>query len=101
MPQSGDVDLVWPSCEERDVRDERVITRDDSPIVVLFFAGNITYQTSPRPIHMLARLLKFPLDLWRDEWVPVDLTVRVVERDANRLALILKDKHIVHEVDRT
>ena len=91
--------LVRVAREERDVRRERGVLGDDPAPVPAFLLENIADEVAARLVEMLLRQRQFARNARRDERVSVDLAVRVMERNADRLALVLEDEDVSDEVE--
>src|SRR5215204_828427 len=85
------------ASEKRNVGRERRIRRDKPFFKSNFFFDDIAQQTVACFFKMIFGLLQLLCDDRRNEWICVDLPMRMMQRYANGLALVLEDENVLYE----
>ena len=91
-----DVELERPARGERHVGDRVRTGRDDTPPVGQLLGEQVATEARAGPLPCAVAALQQPRDSWRNEWIRVDLPVRVVQRDADLFAAIFERQDVGH-----
>src|SRR5688572_3627522 len=93
-----DVNLERITSEKRNVCRERIVPGNQPLLEIDLLLQDIAQETPPGLVHVLAALLELFCDDGRNERIRVDLTVRVVQRHTDSLALVLENKNVLYEI---
>src|SRR5882762_8907022 len=90
MIDRREMHLVRPAREGRDECNPTIVGKDD-PLGAALALDDVAVKASAGLAHVPRLGTQLTLDDWRHEWIRVDLSVRMAERDADNLASILED----------
>jgi hypothetical protein len=89
MRSRGDVHFVGPASEGRDVGDQPAVIDQNATARFQLVGDQLALQAFTGAPRQFARRLG------RDEWIGVNLPVRVMQRDPNLLAAVLEDVDVL------
>src|SRR6266566_8347088 len=87
--------LVWPPRERRDECEPAIVGKDD-PLTAALAFDDIAVKAAAGFAHVPRLGAQLALDDWGYEWIGIDLSMRMAERDADHLASIFEDVDIAN-----
>ena len=99
VANGGNMHLQWPAGCSRNVGDPGVVAHDDALLGLELGGENVVQEVAARLLVVSLRMLQLLFELRGDEGVRVDLAVRVRERHADFLAMVLEREHLLDAFD--
>src|SRR5215207_4088599 len=91
------VDFVGPSRGKRDESGESLILHHETCFRSSFGFQNRAKKTSSSSLNVSIGCIDLLLYPGRDEWISVELAVRMMKGDSYRLTLVFKNEDVVHK----
>src|SRR5882762_343048 len=90
MIDRREMHLIRPARERRDECDPAIIGEDD-PLPAALAVDDVAVKAAAGLAHVSRLGGELALDDWRYEWVGIDLSMGMAERDADHLTAVLED----------